>query len=107
MPVMTQLEAETRGSGVRGPLCISFKFEASLGYMELFKKKKKVKNPNQKQMKTVLPYLEQADPKLSPLISASQPKHNKNIMNFSMNLRQPHTAKWGDGVLACQGGEKS
>lgn len=72
MPVMTQLETETRGSRVRGPLCISFKFEANLGYMELFfKKKKKVKNPNQKQMKTVLPYLEQADPKLSPLISAS------------------------------------
>lgn len=105
MPVMTQLEAETRASGVRGPLCISFKFEASHGYMELFKKK--VKNPNQKQMKTVLPYLEQADPKLSPLISASQPKHNKNIMNFSMILTQPHTAKRGDGVLACQGGEKS
>lgn len=67
MPVMTQLETETRGSRVQGPL----KFEANLGYMELFFKKKKVKNPNQKQMKTVLPYLEQADPKLSPLISAS------------------------------------
>lgn len=57
-------------------------------------------------MKTVLPYLEQADPKLSPLILASQPKHNKNIMNFTMILRQLHTAKQVDAVLACQGGEK-
>lgn len=40
MPVMTQLETETRGSRVQGPL----KFEANLGYMELFFKKKSQKS---------------------------------------------------------------